>query len=116
MAKVRINGEHFEWDRSKRPISEAIAIEIALKDHFANYGQWEQALSAGSSAIAHCGLVWLVWRRNGRDVPIEDILSGKVDYDLNEIEWEGNEQAGPTTPPPEASSTTDAGTSARSAK
>ena len=115
MAKVRINGEYFEWDRTRKPISEAIAVERALKDYFGNYQQWQDGLTAGS-AVAYAGLVWLIWRRNGRDVPIGDLLDGKVDFDQNEVEFEPDEgETDPTVLPPEASSSTGGGTSPPSA-
>jgi hypothetical protein len=81
MAKIKINGELFDWDESKKPMSEALAIENGLG---MRYADWETELDAGSMR-AMCGFVWLVWRRDGRDVPLEDILSGKVEIDLGEL-------------------------------
>lgn len=103
LAKVTINGEVFEWDRSKRPMAEAIAIEQALH---CNYAVWEDDLRAGS-ARAMAGLVWLVLRRNGREVPIEDILSGVYPVDLNEMDFGAQDgDADPTSPSPGDSTTT----------
>lgn len=103
MAKVTINGEVFAWDASRKPMSEALALENGLK---CRYVDWETDLQAGS-ARALAGFVWLVWRRNGKDVPLEDILSGAIEIDLAgmSIEPDGDE-ADPTSPPPEPSSTT----------
>ena len=107
MAKVTINGEVFAWDNSRKPMSEALALENGLK---CRYVDWETDLQAGS-ARALAGFVWLVWKRNGRDVPLDDILSGAVEIDLGglNIEPDGDE-TGPTSLPPEPSPTTGAGT------
>lgn len=77
MAKIRINGETFDWDTDLHPMSEALAIEQATG---LRYVDWETELGAGSMK-AMCAFVWLVWRRNGRDVPLDDI-GGKVEIDL----------------------------------
>jgi hypothetical protein len=107
VAKVTINGEVFEWDVSRKPMSEALALEQALK---CRYADWETDLQAGS-ARAMCGFIWLVWRRNGRDVPIADILDGKTEIDLNEFSLVTDEgETDPTPLPPEPSSTTGAST------
>lgn len=114
MAKVTINGEVFAWDASRKPMSEALAIEDALK---IPYVQYEEGLAKGS-AMSLAGFVWLVWRRNGRDVPIADILSGAADVDLAGLELhsdEGDEPV-PTMPTPTASSTTGGSTSGSSPK
>lgn len=114
--KVTINDEVFDFDPSHRPMAEALALENALK---MPYAQWEEGLATGS-ARAMCGLVWLVWRREGRDVPIDDILSGKVEVDLNkfDVERPGDEagEADPTGPGTGPSSMTAANTSASSPK
>lgn len=112
MAKVTINGEVFGFDTSHKPMSEALALEQALK---CRYADWETDLQAGS-ARAMCGFIWLVWRRDGRDVPLEDILDGKVEIDLGSLSIEADEgEADPTSQPPGLSSTTGNGTSPRSA-
>lgn len=113
MAKVTINGEVFEWDPVRKPMSEALAIEKALG---IPYVQYEEGLANGS-ARSLAGFVWLVWRRNGREVDLADILSGAVDIDLNGLEMQPDEgEAGPTSPVPAALSTTGADTSASSPK
>ena len=81
MAKIRINGETFDYDQSHHPMSEALAIEEATG---MRYVDWETELSAGSMK-AMCAFVWLVWRRNGRDVPLGDILSGEIEIDLTDL-------------------------------
>lgn len=112
MAKVTINGEVFGFDGTRKPMSEALAIENGLH---CTYAKWETDMQAGS-ARAMCGFIWLVWRRDGRDVELEDILSGKIDVDLADLDIEpGEGDADPTSPPPEASPTTGGATSPRSA-
>ena len=62
-------------------MSEALAIEAAYKRR---YVQWQEDLAAGSME-AYCVLVWVIWRRDGRSVPYEDIIEGRADFDLNEL-------------------------------
>jgi len=62
-------------------MSEALAIEQATG---MRYVDWEAELAAGSMK-AMCAFVWLVWRRDGRDVALEDIVSGDVEVDLREL-------------------------------
>lgn len=114
MAKVTINGEVFEWDAARKPMSEALAIEQALG---IPYVQYEQGLETGS-ARSLAGFCWLVWRRNGRDVPLADILSGAVDIDLNSLDLQSDEggETGPTMPTPTASDGTGTSTSESSPK
>src|SRR5215468_1852460 len=103
MAKVTINGEVFYFDTTRRPMTEALALEEALK---CNYVQWEADMQAGS-AKALAGYVWLVWRRNGRDVPFDHIVDGTVEVDVAglTIEPDGDD-ADPTSPPPARLSST----------
>jgi hypothetical protein len=81
VAKVVINGEAFDWDGKKAPMSEALWIEDNYKRR---YVEWQDDLQAGS-AKAFALLACLIWRRDGRDVPYEDIISGKADFDLGEM-------------------------------
>ena len=81
MAKIVIAGETFDYDGKHQPMSEALKIEEL---YGRRYAEWQQDL-AGGSAKAYSVLAWLVWRREGRDVPFADILSGKVDFDLGEM-------------------------------
>lgn len=62
-------------------MSEALAIEHVYKRR---YAEWQEDLAAGS-AKAMCVLAWIIWRRDGRDVAFEDIISGKADFDLVEM-------------------------------
>ena len=79
--KIVLGGETFEYDGSKAPMSEALAIERVYERR---YAEWQSDLAAGS-AKAMCVLAWLIWRRDGRDVPFEDIIDGKADFDLGEM-------------------------------
>jgi hypothetical protein len=117
MSKVTINGEVFAWDPSLSPLSEALAIENALHMRF---DDWNAELRAGS-AHALAGFIWLVWRRNGRDVAWADIEQGKVEVEMSTYKLEPDDgdaaeddPRGPTTPGPEATNTTGAATSSRS--
>jgi len=105
--KVILGGEPFEFDGAKKPMSEALAIERAWGKR---YAEWETELGAGS-AEALCVLAWVIWRRDGRDVKLDDILAGEVDFDFGEFvsslaeageragsQEESPEQAGPATP------------------
>ena len=81
MAKLTLNGEVFDFDFDHRPMSEALALEHALN---MRYADWEAELAAGSMK-AMCGLIWLIWRRDGRDIALADILSGDVEVDLTPL-------------------------------
>jgi hypothetical protein len=92
--KVVINGEPFDWDATRAPMSEALAVEHVYKRR---YAEWQEDLAAGS-AKAMCVLAWLIWRREGRYVEFADIIDGKVDFDLLEMltsmaEWAEAEAA-----------------------
>lgn len=101
MAKVVINGEPFDWDGTKAPMSEALWVEHVYKRR---YAEWQEDLQAGS-ARAMAMLACLVWRRDGRDVPLDDVIEGKVDFDLMEMltslaESAAAEQAAAAEPDP----------------
>jgi hypothetical protein len=115
VAKVTVNGEVFEFDRSRKAMAEMITLEKTLG---IPYGQWEAELQAGS-ARALAGFIWLVWHRNGRDVKFADIESGEVEIDVDGFDVEEDpapEQADPTPPAPSSgpSSTGRASGSSRS--
>jgi hypothetical protein len=110
--KVTIDGEVFDFDPVRKPLVEALALEAGLK---IPYAQYEEGLREGR-ALSVVGFIWLVWRRNGRDVPLADILSGAVAVDLDALEVDEEGEADPTTPPPPASPTTGDATSAPSRK
>ena len=79
--KIVLAGETYDYDGTKAPMSEALAIERVYERR---YAEWQSDLAAGS-AKAMCVLAWLIWRRDGRDVPFQDILDGKADFDLMEM-------------------------------
>ena len=79
--KIVLAGETYDYDGTKAPMSEALAIERVYERR---YAEWQSDLAAGS-AKAMCVLAWLIWRRDGREVPFEDILDGKADFDLAEM-------------------------------
>ena len=79
--KITIDGITYDYDNTRRPMSEALAIEKAWGRR---YAEWETELIAGSAQAAAV-LVWLIWRREGREVPLDDLLSGKTDFDYSEM-------------------------------
>ena len=129
MAEVRLNGEVFDWRSDEKPkMSEALAVEEA---YGRGYLQWQEDL-AGGALRAMCTLAWLIWRQNGRDVPIDDIMSDDFDFDFTDFldsvveagiaarkeAAKDGDAAVPTTPGPSpgpaGSPTTNGGTSASS--
>jgi hypothetical protein len=111
VAKVTINGEIFDYDPSRKPMTEALEIERALK---CKYTEWENDLTTGSMR-ALCGFIWIIWHRDGRDISIEDILSGKAEINLNEVSIEPDgDEPDPTSLSPDPSSMTGSGTSGSS--
>jgi len=122
--KVHLGGEYYDFDGSKKPMSEALAVEKAWGKR---YAEWESELEAGS-AEAMCVLAWLIWRRNGREIELADILEGRVDFDLAEMltsitEWQAAQAEVAPDPPipaavpdPAGTPGTPASTSGRSAK
>lgn len=79
--KIILDGITYDYDGTRQPMSEALAIEKLYKKR---YVQWQEDLNAGSLE-AFCMLAWIIWHRDGRDVPYEDIIEGKVDFDVNEL-------------------------------
>jgi len=117
--KIVINGETFDYDSERRRMVEALAIEDVYKRR---YVEWQMDLLAGS-ARAMCVLVWIIWRRDGRDVPYEHIIDGTVDLDVEELmesiveSSQATAEAGPdpttpgTSPDPDGTPTTGTATS-----
>jgi hypothetical protein len=79
--KVILNGEAFDFDGLSMPMSEAMALEKAWGRR---YAEWQAELEAGTLE-AFCVMAWLIWRRDGRDVELRDILEGRADFDLGEL-------------------------------
>lgn len=118
--KITIGGETFDYDPAHRLMSEALAIEKAWGRR---YAEWLEELEAGS-AEAVAVFAWVILRREGRDVPLSDILEGKKDFDYFEMQRSLNEawaqetaQAADPTPgavpltAPDGTATTRSGTS-----
>ena len=93
MLKVTIKGEVYSFDGERYPVSEAIELEEKLGMSF---HAWRSALNSGS-VKALAGFVWLVLKRNGQNVPWQDIVTGA--YELSDsdvdIEQEGGEDPTP---------------------
>lgn len=79
--KIILDGKAYDYDGAKQPMSEALAVEKLYKKR---YVQWQEDLGTGVLE-AFCVLAWIIWRRDGRDVPYEDIIEGRADFDLNEL-------------------------------
>src|SRR5262249_36995427 len=110
MAKIKINGELIDFDKSSKPVAEMMALEKALKT---TYGQWEQDLQGGSAGGV-AGFVWLAWRRDGRDIEFADIESGEVEINIADCEFDlddGERAPDPTTSPAAKGASRGTGTS-----
>lgn len=91
--KISVDGEVYEFDTNRILNTEAIALQ---KVTGMTVAEWGKACDAGD-AYALTAMVWLVWRRNGRDVPFDD-----VEFDLNSLEAKDDEVPDPGTPTPAA--------------
>ena len=80
--KITVDGQVFDYDASRLLNTEAIALQRVMGMPVPD---WTKAMQKGD-AIALTGLVWLLWRRAGRDVPFDD-----VEFDLGSIEVEDDE-------------------------
>lgn len=92
MAKVTIDGQVYDYDSTKMLNTEAIALQ---KVTGMKIPQWTAALQEGD-AFALTALVWLLWRRNGREVPFDE-----VEFDIGSMDLEADEEEvpeGPTVP------------------
>jgi hypothetical protein len=100
MPKVTVDGQVYDYDPSKMLNTEAIALQ---KVTGMTVPEWTTALQTGD-AYALTGLVWLVYRRNGREVAFDE-----VEFDIGGLELaEDEEPADPTLPPVEADAVTPA--------
>lgn len=80
--KVMLNGEAFDLDLDLRHVTVAFALD-AEEVAGCRYVQWESDL-LGGGAKALAALACLVWKRDGRAVRLEDVLSGEVPLDFSE--------------------------------
>lgn len=103
MLKVTIKGEVFSFDHDRYPLSEAIELEEKLG---MPYHEWRTGLAFGS-AKSMAGFVYLVFKRNGRDIPLSDIISGAYELAVSDVTSEEEGREDPTDPPsPEPGSST----------
>lgn len=91
MPKVTIDGQVFEYDPAKMLNTEAIALQ---KVTGLTVPAWAKALQEGD-AYALTGLVWLLWRRNGREVAFDE-----VEFDIGQLDLQDDEEPGPDPTPP----------------
>jgi hypothetical protein len=91
MLKVTIRGEVFPFE-PVYPLREAIEIEDQAGMSF---GRYQEALVTGS-ARAVAVFAWAVLNRNGRDVPLADILSGTYELTTDDVTVE--DEDGPRGP------------------
>ena len=105
--KVTIRGEVFSFDNERYPLSEAIALETKLGMPF---HEWRTGLGLGS-AKSMAGFVWLVLKRDGRDVRLEDIISGAYDLDTSDVDIEEEGGEDPTEAPSPAPGASTSGSS-----
>lgn len=89
MLKVTVDGQVYEYDSDRLLNTEAIALQ---KVTGMRMPEWTKALQEGD-AYALTGLVWLLWRRNGREVPFGDV---EFDIATLDIQAEGEPQEVPT--------------------
>jgi len=82
MPKVTVDGQVFDYDPSKMLNTEAIALQKVTGMRIAD---WTKALTEGD-AYALTGLVWLLWRRNGREVAFDD-----VEFDIGSLDLQDDE-------------------------
>ena len=89
MPKVTVDGQVYDYDPSKMLNTEAIALQKVTGMRMA---EWTTALTQGD-AYALTGLVWLLWRRNGREVAFDE-----VEFDIGSIDLTDDEEPEPEVP------------------
>lgn len=82
--KVTIDGQVFDYDPNRMLNTEAIALQ---KVTGMRMQEWSTLLTEGD-AYAVTGLVWLLWRRAGREVAFDE-----VEFDIGSIELEDDAPA-----------------------
>lgn len=87
--KITVDGQVYEYDAAKMLNTEAIALQKVTGMRVA---EWTKALQEGD-AYAMTGLVWLLFRRNDRDVAFDD-----VEFDIGALEIEDDEETPDPTP------------------
>lgn len=84
MAKLTIDGQVYNYDPARMLNTEAIALQ---KVTGMRMQEWSTLLAEGD-AFALTGLVWLLWRRNGHEVPFDEVEFdiGSIDVDEEQVE------------------------------
>lgn len=82
--KVSIDGQVFDYDPNRMLNTEAIALHKVTGMRMT---EWSSALAEGD-AFALTGLVWLLYRREGREVPFDE-----VEFDMGSIDIQDDEEA-----------------------
>lgn len=93
MAKVTIDGQVYDYDPNRMLNTEAIALQ---KVTGMRMQEWTTALTQGD-AFALTGLVWLLWRRAGREV-----LFDEVEFDIGSISMDDDHEPEVEPDPTEA--------------
>jgi len=82
--KITVDGQVYDYDPAKMLNTEAIALQKVTGMRMT---EWTTALTEGD-AFALTGLVWLLWRRNDRDVSFDE-----VEFDIGSIDLQDDEPA-----------------------
>lgn len=93
MAKVTIDGQVYDYNPTRMLNTEAIALQ---KVTGMRMQEWTTALTQGD-AFALTGLVWLLWRRAGRECAFDE-----VEFDIGSISMDDDEQPEVEADPTEA--------------
>ena len=96
MAKVTIDGQVFDYDPTRMLNTEAIALQ---KVTGMRMQEWTSALTGGD-AFALTGLVWLLYRRAGREVAFDE-----VEFDIGSLALEDDDVPAEQPDPTEAAET-----------
>jgi len=92
MLHVTVNGETFKYEADKLLNTEAIALQ---KVTGMRMPEWTKNLQDGD-AYALTGLIWLLWRRNGRDTPFDEVEFDLGSLDIRDDDDEPEAEADPT--------------------
>jgi hypothetical protein len=91
MPKVTVDGQVYDYDPAKMLNTEAIALQRVTG---MTVPEWTTNLSTGD-AYALTGLVWLLWRRNGREVAFDE-----VEFDIGQLDLTADDEDEPDPTPP----------------
>lgn len=83
--KITIDGQAYEYDPARLLNTEAIALQRVTGMRM---NEWTKSLQEGD-ATALTGLIWMLWRRNGREVDFDD-----VEFDIGALDIQ-DDQAEP---------------------